>query len=327
MIYPSFLKKGSTIGISAPSAGVGDKLESFELSEKRLKAQGWHILETEHVRISDPRGGSAEERGKELTSLFENDAVDAVIAAAGGDFLFECLPFIDWNVLKKHPKWIAGASDPTSILYTLTTKYDIATMYGFNAGSFDAEKLSVYERNALKFLKGDLAKQNSSRMHASVAGFLPEYKGLDTPTEWKCDSASLSADGRCIGGCIDVLKDLIGTRYDDTKAFVRKYKDDGIIWYFDDFSLSAEFLYRTLLQMRYAGWFEGTKAVILGRVLFPSSETGMSYEDAVHLAFTDIPVIREADIGHTEPSFTMINGAMMHLEYRNGKGAVSFTLK
>jgi muramoyltetrapeptide carboxypeptidase LdcA involved in peptidoglycan recycling len=35
-------------------------------------------------------------------------------------------------------------------------------------------------------------------------------------------------------------------------------------------------------------------------------------------------VIFDADVGHTNPSFTMINGAMMDLTYKNGKGRISF---
>lgn len=326
MIYPEFLCEGNTVGICAPSAGVGDKITSFEHSEERFRERGWKVRETAHVRLSSQRGGTAEERGSEVTELFEDEKTDAVLSAAGGDFLYEVLPYIDWDAIRNHPKWMAGASDPTSILYTITTKLDIATIYGFNAGSFDAEELSPYEVAALDFLEGKLPVQHSSEMHAEIADFLPEYNGCDTPTIWYANRNSIQTSGRCIGGCIDVLKDLIGTRYDGTREFIRRYADDGIIWYFDDFSLSAEAFYRTLLQMRYAGWFEHTRAILIGRVLFKSSETGMSYEEAIDRALCDIPTIREADIGHTVPGFTMINGAVMNLDYAEGKGTISFQL-
>ena len=79
--------------------------------------------------------------------------------------------------------------------------------------------------------------------------------------------------------------------------------------------------------MRYAGWFEYTNAVIIGRVLFPSSETGMTYEEAAERAIGDLPFILEADVGHTVPSFTMINGAVAELNYKSGKGKISCILK
>lgn len=85
--------------------------------------------------------------------------------------------------------------------------------------------------------------------------------------------------------------------------------------------------YRTLLQMKYAGWFDHAKAILIGRVLFPSSETGMRYEEAISLALKDLPYIYDMDIGHTVPSFTMINGAILSVAYKKGKGTLTFDLK
>ena len=327
MIYPSFLGKNGTIGISAPSAGVGRKLEDFDRSLATLRRKGYRIVETASVRINDMRGGSAEERAEELVSLFKNDDVDFVMAAAGGDFLFEILPYTDFRTMKKHPKWLMGASDPTGILFPYTTKYDVATIYGCNAGSYDVSPLPKFLKDNLKIISGDLPVQTSYKKYMKTPGFLAEKIEYDTSVKWQGTVDSLHTQGRCIGGCIDVLKDLIGTRFDGAKDFVRRYKDDGIIWYFDNFSMGAEIFYRTLLQMRYAGWFSHTKAVLVGRVLFESSDTGMTYGDALSLALPDIPVLYQADIGHTIPSMTMINGAILNIDYENHKSALTFSLK
>ena len=79
--------------------------------------------------------------------------------------------------------------------------------------------------------------------------------------------------------------------------------------------------------MRYAGWFENTKAIIVGRTLFESSETGMSYQEALTTSYEDIPVIYDADIGHTNPHFTMINGAILNLNYKHHQASITFELK
>lgn len=324
MIYPSFLKQGDTIGISAPSAGVGRKLDSFDLSLEMLKKKGFNIKETEHVRVNDPRGGSAKERGDELNQLFKDNDVDFVMCAAGGDFLNEMIPYISFNTLKKHPKWIMGASDPTSILYPYTTLCDVATIYGCNAGSYDLRPLPKFLKNNLEIIQGNPIEQTSFSKYQSdkpweVEGYVP-----NTKVTYKATVDDLEVEGRCIGGCIDGLKDIIGTKFDGTKKFIQKYKDDGFIWYFDNFALSAENLYRTLIQMKYAGWFEYTKAIIVGRTLIESSETGMSYEEALQNITEDIPLIYQADIGHTSPSMTMINGAILHLSYHDHKATLKF---
>jgi muramoyltetrapeptide carboxypeptidase LdcA involved in peptidoglycan recycling len=53
----------------------------------------------------------------------------------------------------------------------------------------------------------------------------------------------------------------------------------------------------------------------------------MTYEEAAERAIGDLPFILEADVGHTVPSFTMINGAVAELNYKRGKGKISFILK
>lgn len=327
MIYPSFLKKGDTIGISAPSAGVGRKLESFDKSLSVLKDSGFNIKETEHVRINDPRGGSAKERGDELNSLFSDSSIDFVMAAAGGDFLNEMIPYVDFELLRKNPKFLMGHSDPTGILYPYTTLCDVATIYGANAGEYDLSPLPEHSKNNLEIIQGNLLVQNSFKefqkaLPWDVEGFVP-----DTKVKWEAAQKEINVSGRCIGGCIDGLKDLIGTKYDGTKEFIERYKEDGFIWYFDNFALSAENLYRTLIQMKYAGWFEYSKAIIIGRTLIESSDTGMDYEWAVTHFIDDVPVIYNADIGHTMPHMTMINGAILNLSYKDHKASLEFELK
>ncbi len=342
MIYPEYLKENSIVGICAPSSGVGHKIESFDASLKVLRQEGWKIWETEHVRVDDIRGGDAIERARELMSLYSLPSVNAVFCAAGGDFLSEILPYIDWQLLKDNPKWLMGSSDPTGLLFPLTTLCDVATLYGANGGSFDTTVLPEdpsdddhpsgvtpqYLKNTLAFLRGENPVQES----------YPKYIGKDIfslgddplvfnePSRCTGSSDSIHVTGRCIGGCIDVLKDLIGTRFDGAQEFIRRYEDDGVIWYFDNFALSSAVLYRTFLQMRYAGWIspDTTKAILIGRTLFENEEADMSYEDAVRLAFPDIPYIREADIGHTVPHFTMINGAMLKLDWEDSHAQLRF---
>ena len=327
MIYPEFIKSGDVIGVCAPSAGVGRKLDLFQTSINTFIELGYCVEETDSVRNDAIRSTDAKTRAKELHALFKEKDVKFVMAAAGGDFNFEVLPYVDWKILKRHPKWFMGSSDPTSLLYTYTTKCDVATFYGCNAGSYDARPLYKYLKNNLEMIQGNLITQKSFSKCMKEPSFAVEEVKMNSKVNWKSNKKTLNVNGRCIGGCLDVLKDLIGTEYDYTKQFLHRYQKDGFIWYLDVFSMSAETFYRTLLQMKYAGWFKYAKAVVVGRVLFESSETGMTYQEALEKALGDMPYISEADIGHTMPSMTMINGALLKLNYKQGKASLTFTLK
>lgn len=333
MIYPKFLDRNDIIGITAPSAGIGHKEASFDKSLNALKLNGYRIKETDDVRTNNIRSASAQIRGQELNELFCDKDVRAIFSASGGDFNLEILPYIDIKALISNPKWIAGASDPTNITYFVTTKLDIATIYGFNAGSFDWDELHQFQNNALEIIKGNLLKQDSFTYFDNNNDFSVDEINLDGEVNWQLilptyegiidkhspsGSPSLEVSGRLIGGCIDCISKLIGTPFDGTKAFVDKYDDK--IWFFDNFAMNSLDLYLTMLQMKYCGYFEGAKAVIFGRTMFPSDEDKV-YIDLLKNVF-DIPFIWNADIGHVKPCLTIINGAIGTLECKQGGGSL-----
>lgn len=330
MKYPKFLTKNSTIGVTAMSAGVGKKLEEYDLSFQNIEESGYKVVETESVRVDNFVSNTGEVRAKELDSLVTNDEVYLVMCASGGDFALEMLPYVNSENIINNPKWYMGASDPTSFLYYVTAKLDIATMYGHNACSFDAKRLDKSNKICLEYIKGNICRQDSYPLYESdknsrtMEGYL-----LDTPVVYENINGDMDVTGRIIGGCIDVLKDIIGTKYDGTKEFLKRYKDDGIIWYFDNFALSSDSFYRTLIQMREAEWFRYTKGILVGRVMYPNETFDMSYQDALTKVFgdTDIPVVFNMDIGHVVPKMTIINGAICHVKCSDGKGSLEFELR
>ena len=66
MIYPQFIKEGDTIGICAPSKGVGHKLDELEESNAALRQNGYRIKETKSVRKDNDRSASAKQRTREM---------------------------------------------------------------------------------------------------------------------------------------------------------------------------------------------------------------------------------------------------------------------
>ena len=327
MLYPRFLEKNDIIGIIAPSQGVGDHLESFKKSIKTLEEYGYKIKETASVRNKGMVSTTGEKRSQEIDEVITDKNVKMIICASGGDFLLEMLPTINWKNIKQNPKWIMGYSDPTALLYITTTKLDIATIYGCNAGSFDQTNLHECLKNNLKILSGNILTQKSFDLYQK--GWLEESDGynLTEPVYWEDLNGEVNIQGRIIGGCLDCLKDIIGTPYDYTKKFIEKYKDDGFIWYFDVCELSVEEFYRTLFQMKEAGWFEYIKGVVVGRVAVPRCfYKDFSYQDALKKIFPNIPLIFNADIGHVPPKMTIINGSIAKVTCKEGKGAISQTL-
>ena len=337
MIYPEFIRERDTIGVSAPSAGLTKPLRINTLNNavKKFEEKGYKILLTPNVRKNeDGVSSSATIRSLELASLYQNKDVKAIICATGGEFLVEMLSCFDFSVVQKNIKWLQGYSDPTGLLFTITTNLDIATIYGSNFAGFGMDTWHESLENNLYVLEGKLMMQKSFARYESMRVDMitgrEEYY-LDTPVYWKIlnQEKEVSFKGRIIGGCIDIITELFGTRFDKTKEFIEKYKGDGIIWYFDNCELSMEDMVRTLWKFKDNGWFQYTTGIIFGRSATSYSNMGITLEDALNrvLGDLDLPIILDTDIGHVPPRMTIINGAYTMVYCKDGKGTLEFQLK
>ena len=267
-------------------------------------------------------------------SLVENDNIDVIITSRGGEYLLEILPYIDFEKVKNSPKWVQGFSDTTGIGFCITTICDIATIYGENFGSFGMRPWHKSISDSLEMLEGKkLENENydkyQSEWQEEVTGLEPLNVTKDV--EWKNarDEEKISMKGRLIGGCIDILHSIVGTKFDKVKEFCEKYKDDGTIWFFDNYELSSEEMIRTLWQFREAGWFNNCKGIIFGRTLTRKTISDTSFEEAVMTTVgdLDVPIIFDADIGHVSPQMPLINGAKVIIESSSGKGKIKFELR
>lgn len=327
MLYPSFPTKA--IGIFAPSAGVGHKIASFNKSLNNISASGLKIKEIGNVRADALRPDSGMNRGENFNNLVSNNNIEMIISAAGGEFCLECLPYIDCKNFTNNPKWVCGASDPTSILYYLTTACDVATIYGFNAGTFDWEPLHPFQERALSIINGKVVTQHSFDKYDDNRDFSKEELTLDGEVYWElynCSDKKLDVSGRLIGGCSDVIAMLPGTPYDHTAEFLDRYADEGIIWYFDPFEANPISLHLLMLRLKYAGYFRNTKAVIFGRIMFDGGYSSEEFMEELINDF-DCPIIFNADIGHVKPCMTLINGSVAHLTCEDGKATLDMELK
>ena len=336
MIYPKFLEKNNYIGITAPSGGVIDKIDIYRLNNaiKKFEELNYKIKETDDVR-KNIKGKSAPSKvqAEELENLFKNEEVKCIICASGGDFLLEMLSEVDFEVIKNNPKWLQGYSDPTGLLFTITTNLDIATIYADNFKGFGMEKWHKSLENNLKILEGNIIKQESfEKYESSRAERIIGNEGynLDKDVKWENSNAKeINIKGRIIGGCIDVLSELFGTRFDKTKEFIEKYKNDGIIWYLENCEKTSEDIIRTLWRFKDNGWFQNTNGIIFGRSALEESYYGISFKEAATRVLGDlnIPIIFNADIGHVSPRMTIINGAIANVISKDGKGQITFELK
>ncbi|MDE7260065.1 MAG: LD-carboxypeptidase, partial [Lachnospiraceae bacterium] len=131
--------------------------------------------------------------------------------------------------------------------------------------------------------------------------------------------------GRLLGGCIDCLVNLLGTKYDQVTEFTEKYKEDGILWFLEACDLNLMGIRRAMWQMEHTGWFKHCSGFLIGRPLngMGVEEFGIDHYQAAYemLRKYNVPVIMDVDIGHLSPMMPLISGAMARVvsdgqEYR-----------
>ncbi len=311
MIYPKSLNEGDFIGVTAVSGGItGERnILRADNAKKNIENRGYKVIETSNVRTElNGRSSSKEQRSKEFMSLWENDKVKSIIIAEGGNFLCEVLDELDFEKMKTiDPKWIQGYSDSTNLTYVFTTFLDIATIYGPTYKSFGMRNWHISLENSIKLMQKKEIVQTSYEK-------CEEFNGWDVPKEYDPyeeynltknvrwinlrNEEEIKFSGRAIGGCLDVIKCLIGTKYDKVKEFIFKYKNDGIVWYLEAFEMNTPELFCTLWQMKNCGYFENCNGIIFGRPLMMRQDMGLSDYQMIEEALCElnIPIICDADI-------------------------------
>ena len=332
MITYPILKEGATIGVTAPSSGVESELhELVHLANDQLKKKGFKIeygntVWTQKKAKSAPK----EDRASEFNQMISDESIDIIIPPWGGELLIEMLEDVDFEKMKN--KWVLGYSDTSVLLLAITLKTGIATAHGTNFADLreaHLDKTTAMWEAVLATKVGETILQHSSSLYQKEwpSDHLPSASvfNLTEKTIWKTVTQDpVKVEGRLLGGCIDVIRHLIGTPFGDVHYFRNKYSKDPIVWYFENCDLHTTDLRRTLVQMRLAGWFDNCSGVLFGR-----SDANMPIEDyRIEEVYQDlfeelnVPIVYDIDCGHQPPQITLINGAYASIWVREGKGTV-----
>ncbi len=73
---------------------------------------------------------SIEHRISDLHEAFSHDEVDGILTAIGDFNCNELLPYMDYDLIRQHPKVLCGYSDITALANAITAKCDMVTYSG-----------------------------------------------------------------------------------------------------------------------------------------------------------------------------------------------------
>lgn len=335
MRYPKFIESGAAIGFAAPSFGAASEpyRTAFSCALKRFYDWGYKIIPGPNVYKGDGIGISStpEKCGEELTEMYLSGDVDAIISVGGGELMCETMDYVDLNAIRlAKPKLFMGLSDNTNMVFLLTTLCDTASVYGPCAPAFGQQPLHSSLLDAKNLLEGtklmetgyDLYEKESRKdedhpletYHVTeprvIRAFVPDGAGGLREADSR---EEITLHGRLVGGCMDCLTTLTGTRYDRVGDFTEKYRADGILWFLEACDLNVFGIRRAIWQMKRAGWFSHAAGFLIGRP-YCHGQVLMSLDQyrAVtdELAELGVPVLMDLDIGHIPPQIPILSGSL-----------------
>ena len=330
VLRPPRLIAGDTVAVVSTSwggphtfpavhqAGV-EALERFELVVREYPGTRRSAGELR----ADPRG-----RAADLNAAFADPSVNAIVASIGGDDSARILPFLDPELIRANPKVFMGYSDTaTQLLFAhqlgLVTFNGPAVMAGLaqsawfpgfeqHVRSILFEPTPTYEYRPFPHWVDSYADWNST-VDPTAVGELRPHDG------WRWLNGDGSVSGPLVGGCIEVLEFLKGSRY----------------WPSDDWWTGRILFLETsedrptIEQVRYwlfnygvQGVFDRIVGLVLGRARGYTEEQKQALDETVRsvvvdeFGASDVVIATNLDFGHTDPQWILPLGVTAELDPR-----------
>jgi muramoyltetrapeptide carboxypeptidase LdcA involved in peptidoglycan recycling len=157
-----------------------------------------------------------------------------------------------------------------------------------------------------------------------LRSFLPSAGGRLLEVQ---EDRDISLAGLLLGGCLDVLSHMPGTRFDSTQDIIKQ--NLPVLWVLEACDQNPFEIRRSLWQLRESGWFDTACGFLIGRPLaaFNCEIMGLNQYNAVTdiLAPLQVPVIMDADIGHISPAMPLVLGTMAQAHIRGNEITVRYS--
>ena len=314
-IIPPKLKHGDMVRVVAPADSMNSMTKNdIELVEERLKSVGIKVSYGRHIREkNDFNSASIKSRIEDLHDAFGDREVRGILAADGGFNSNQLLRYIDWDLIRINPKVLCGYSDLTALGNAVFAKTGLVNYSGPLFTSMCQRKHFEYTWDYWqKCLLGNEeievkssadcgdddwgSNQQKATVHAN--------KGMRVIREGE-------TEGMIIGGNLSSIALLQGTEYMPSLA-------EAILFLEDDSEFLPHHFDRVFQGLIHLAQFKGVRGIVWGRCDRASKMTD-ELMDQINLGKEELkglPIIADADFGHTYPKFTFPIGGRVKLVAR-----------
>lgn len=318
------VKTVAIVSLSHGTIGEAFAKHELELGLNRLEKYGLKVkFMNNALKGHDYLKAHPEKRAEDLLQAFNDDEVDMILCAIGGDDTFRLLPYLFENdELKKamNKKIFLGFSDTTTNHFMLN-KLGLKTFYG---QSFLADVCEL-ENEILPYTKKYFEELISTETVREITpsdvwyecrtDFGENQKGIKLNSHknegFELLQGSAVFSGKILGGCIETIFDMYeGEWYKEAAELCEKYgilptlkEWEGKILLLESSEMKTEpeTYLRALQALKSRGIFDVINGIIVGK---PADE---AYYEEYKKALIDtvnnkaLPIVYNVNVGHALP--------------------------
>jgi muramoyltetrapeptide carboxypeptidase len=300
VVKPARLSAGQAVGLVAPGCFIFEK--ELQKSVQNIEGLGLKVIPGKYLTTKFGYfSGHDKERAADINRFFADSSITGIFCARGGFGSARVLPYLDFELIRTHPKIFSGYSDATALHQALFLKSGLLSFHG----PMGISTFNDFSTARLKEVLFEASDNLKIPLQAKPESDSPAWEVLRPGT----------AEGRLAGGNLSVLTSLIGTPYE--------MDYHGCILYLEETDEEPYRIDRMLTQLAQAGKLSGLKAVLLGAFsnCVPDEKSSgiansFSLREIFYDAFggLDIPVVSGALIGHIKNKLTLPFGIRAELD-------------
>jgi muramoyltetrapeptide carboxypeptidase len=322
--FPPKLRRGDTVRVVAPARSRAMLQHNYSSTiDARFADMGLTLTYGRHVDERDDfDSSSVTSRVEDLREAFADPTVAGIITVIGGFNSNELLPHLDWNLIAANPKILCGYSDITALQNAILAKTGLVTYSGPHWSTFGMR--DHFEQTQQWFID-TLIHTGPVELHATSMWtddlwFLEQDHREQLPGEGWWPIQDGSTEGRIVGTNLCTLNLLQGTgMMPSLDGAVLALEDD---WMSNPVTFARDLT--SLLQLPDARRIRG---LAIGRFQRKSQMTRKLLEQIVanQPRLGDLPVLANADFGHTSPLATIPIGGTAALEVGGDNSRLTIT--
>ncbi|MHA7290637.1 S66 family peptidase [Arthrobacter sp. MDT3-24] len=313
VIYPPRLTPGDLIRVVAParSRAMVAEHDHSALIEERFARMGLRLSYGAQVDERDSFDSSSiASRVADFHAAFADPEVAGILTVIGGFNSNELLPYLDWELIAANPKILCGYSDITALQNAILARAGLVTYSGPHWSSFGMR--DYFEQTWQWFIE-TLFDNRPIDLGPSVSWtdddwFLDQdnRKPLAGEGWWALQQGR--ASGRVVGGNLCTLNLLQGTPY-------MPALDGALLFLEDDYESHPATFARDLTSLLQLPDARRIRGLVIGRFQQTSriSRDVLQQIVSTQTALAGLPVLANADFGHTQPQTTLPIGGRAEL--------------